>query len=92
VSTARRIAREAGLDPDNAAATTLLTPNGLDATYLAASLRRAQPEGGHSSFTPTDLSHRSTEDRLRELQDLRDKGLVSQAEYDDRRKGILAEI
>ena len=39
VSTARRLATESGMSPGLATEMTLLTDNGLDATYLAASLR-----------------------------------------------------
>jgi hypothetical protein len=86
VSTARDIARRAGLDPDDATATALLTQNGLDATYLAASLR----QNGHA--TPPPVQPKSTEDRLHELTRLHAQGLVTQAEYDERRSAILAEI
>jgi hypothetical protein len=83
VSMARDIARRAGMDPNDAAAATLLTENGLDATYLAASLRSGQ----HDVPAP-----RTTESRLQELKSLLDRGLVNQAEYDQRRAEILAEI
>jgi hypothetical protein len=85
MSLARRIARGAGLNENDAAATTFLTPNGLDATYLAASLHgRAQAAAGAAG--------RSTEDRLRELQGLRDSGLVTAQEYDARRTAILDQV
>lgn len=85
VSTARDIARRAGLDPDDATAATLLTDNGLDATYLAASLRQQQQP---QPVPPP----RNAESRLQELKSLLDQGLISQTEYDDRRTAILAEI
>ena len=84
VSMARDMARRAGLDPDDAAAATLLTDNGLDATYLAANLRQTQQQ-----HVPPP---RTAESRLQELKSLLDQGLISQTEYDERRKAILAEI
>ena len=84
VSAARNMARRAGMDPDDATAATLLTQNGLDATYLAANLRQSQQ---HPVPPP-----RTTESRLQELKSLLDQGLISQSEYDDRRSAILAEI
>jgi len=83
ISAARSIARRAGMDPDDATAATLLTQNGLDATYLAANLRQS---------TRPVPAPRSSESRLHELKSLLDQGLVSQAEYDKRRAEILAEI
>ena len=44
VSAARSMARRAGMDPDDATAATLLTQNGLDATYIAANLRDMQQQ------------------------------------------------
>ena len=82
MSLARRMARGAGLNEDDAAAATLLTTNGLDATYLAASLK------GHQQ-APTSAPGRTTEQRLQELTHLRDSGLVTADEYDARRKAIL---
>ena len=84
VTMARDMARRAGMDPDEATAATLLTQNGLDATYLAASLR---PQ--HHQPVPAP---RTAQSRLQELKALLDQGLVSQAEYDERRAAILAEI
>ena len=84
---ARRMANEAGIDPGRATAMTLLTDDGLDATYLASSLRgtrAAEP----APATPT----RSAGDRLRELEKLRDEGLVTPAEYDARRQAIVDSV
>jgi hypothetical protein len=93
VSTARRIARDAGMNPDDAAAATLLTPNGLDATYLAASLRAGQQVQAPEKPGTYESMHRHTaEGRLRELADLREKGMITPDEYDERRRAILAEI
>lgn len=85
VTLARQVAEQSGLDPDQATAMTLLSDDGLDATYLAASLRRPTtptPQGPASGG-------RSAADRLRELQQLRDEGLLGVEEYDVRRRAIL---
>ena len=84
VSAARNMARRAGLDQDDAVATALLTQNGLDATYIAANLR---PQ--YHGPAPTQGT---AESRLKQLKSLLDQGLVTQAEYDERRAAILAEI
>jgi hypothetical protein len=86
VSLARQVARDAGMDPDRATAMTLLSDDGLDATYLAANLRSP---GGPAAPPPPGGIARSAEDRLRQLQQLRDGGLVSAEEYDERRRVIL---
>jgi hypothetical protein len=83
VTTARQLARKAGMDPGQATAMSLLEDNGLEATYLAANLR------DRSTGTAAGPTTRSTEDRLRELERLRDQGLVTSEEYDNRRRAIL---
>ena len=95
---ARDMAKRSGLDADEATAATLLSENGFEAAYLASNLRRptkgaSTGDGGHVVADLTDRAPaRSVEDRLRELQQLRDTGVVTEAEYADRRKAILAEI
>jgi hypothetical protein len=84
VSTTRSMARRAGMDPDEATAMTLLSDDGFEATYLAANLR------GHSP--PPAPESASVGDRLRELQGLRDEGLVTPEEYDERRRAILDDL
>jgi hypothetical protein len=79
VSTARRLAADAGMDPDTATAVTLLGSPGLDAAYVASAVR------GRSEAA----SQPSAEERLAELKGLLDKGLITQDEYDERRKAIL---
>jgi hypothetical protein len=74
---ARRMAAEAGMDPGRATAVTLLSDDGLDATYIATSLGARQP------------ASRTAAERLRELQRLREDGLVSADEYDARRRAIV---
>ena len=83
VSTARQLARRAGMDQDQATAMALLEDDGLEATYLAANLRGPRPQPA------TESGPRSTESRLRELQQLRDDGLVNEEEYQERRRAIL---
>jgi hypothetical protein len=93
VSTARTLARQSGMDPGLATRMTLLSDDGLDATYLASSLRpqqREQPAPGpipSASSTPPSASA-----RLQELQSLLDQGLVTQAEYDRRRQAVIDSV
>ena len=90
VRTARSLAQEAGMDPDQATAITLLGNNGLDAAYIASAV--------HTSRQPRDLRQRpdltiprarTVEDRLRELQRLHEQGLVTDEEYTHRRSAIV---
>jgi hypothetical protein len=105
VSTARTLARQSGMDPGLATRMTLLTDDGLDATYLASSLRPhpqqaaepvpqasqpSQPTRPAPSATPS--TDRTATSRLRELQGLLDQGLVTQAEYDRRRQAIIDSV
>jgi hypothetical protein len=86
VSTAQRLAKRSGMDPGLATQMTLLSDDGLDATYLASSLRQPTP-----SPTPT-ATPPSASERLAELRSLLDGGLVTQAEYDERRKAIIDSV
>lgn len=86
VSTARQLARNANLDTGQATAMALLDNDGLEATYLAANLRGQQPQR-----QPVN-SPRSAESRLRELQHLRDDGLITEQEYTERRQAILGSL
>ncbi|MFZ2015708.1 MAG: hypothetical protein WAV00_17970 [Nocardioides sp.] len=64
----------------------LLSEDGLDATYLAANLRQPPPPPGPRY----PRRHRpSTEARLTDLPGLLDKGVITQQEYDARRQGII---
>jgi hypothetical protein len=85
VSTAQKLAKQSGMDPSLATQMTLLTDDGLDATYLAASLRQPAPPAA----SPTSAPPPSAAARLEELKRLLDQGLVTQAEYDERRKAII---
>jgi hypothetical protein len=82
VSTARRMARDAGMNEGDATAMTLLSDDGFEATYLASNLRPPAP-------APQPQPGRSSADRLRELQTLLDQGLITQAEHDARRQAII---
>ena len=87
VSMARQMARDAGMDPDQATAVTLLGDDGLDATYIATSLRPKQAPAPPPTPPTEDAG-----ERLRELVKLRDEGLVTPAEYDKRRQAIIDSV
>lgn len=84
VSLARRVARDAGLDPDRATELTLLEDHGLEASYLSAHLQ-ARPVAEQ----PPAPAVRSAEERLRELRSLLDQGFITQEEHDARRKAVV---
>ena len=92
VRAARKIASDAGMNPDAAAAATLLGTGGLTATYLAANLhpRPTSPDDGgvHHVEPPA----RSTEDRLGELKRLHDDGVITDDEYTRGRTAILDSV
>jgi hypothetical protein len=76
------------MDPGLATQMTLLTEDGLDATYLAANLRG--PRAPESGSPVTQQSPRSgAAGRLTELRSLLDQGLLTPDEYQERRKAIL---
>lgn len=92
---ARNMAARAGLDQDAAGAISMLSPNGLDATYLAASLAtRPQYRAPYPPQYPTApaTQPRTAEQRLLELVELKDKGLITEAEFLQRREQILGSI
>lgn len=90
INTARRIAQQAGLDPDAAATTAMLSNDGLAATYLAASLQQRRPdEDDEPVVHPPPLSTRTNENRLGELKRLHDQGLITDDEYARRRTAIV---
>ncbi|MDQ1746488.1 MAG: hypothetical protein QOD07_751 [Frankiaceae bacterium] len=95
ISTARRIARDAGLDPDDAASAAMLSGrDGLAATYLAASLRPQPQEPVEAPIGHLDppSSRRTTESRLEELKHLHEQGLITDGDYDRRRAEILSGV
>lgn len=91
VTTARRLARDAGLDPRLATQVALLTDDGLDAAYLASSLRQPAVGAGSAPVAPPPGA-RPVADRLAELASLRDRGLITETEYDERRRAIISEV
>jgi hypothetical protein len=86
VSTARRMARDSGMDQGDATAMTLLSDEGFEATYLASSLRGQMTPPPDPTPQP---GTRSTAERLRELQTLLEQGLISQDEYAARRQALI---
>ena len=96
---ARNMAARAGLDQNAAGAISMLSPNGLDATYLAASLAtRPQypaaypPQVPPQYPAPPATQPKTAEQRLLELVELKDKGLITEAEFLQRREQILGSI
>lgn len=88
VSVSRKIAQDAGLDPKTAAAVTMLSKDGVDAAYLASAIAsRSRAESPPPARAP-----KTAEERLQELQALKDKGLVTDAEYQTQRQQILGSI
>lgn len=87
VTAARRMARASGMNEGDATAMTLLTDDGFEATYLAANLRGQTGPG-----TPAPATAASTADRLKQLGELRDQGLITSEEYDARRTAIIDSV
>ena len=83
ISLASRMAQRANLDPGEAALTTALSQDGLAATYVAANLADRAQRGAAVA---------TTEQRLRELENLHGQGLVNDAEYAEQRQRILGAI
>jgi hypothetical protein len=94
VSTAQKLAKRSGMDPGLATQMTLLSDDGLDATYLAASLRGqvSPPTEPNAPTTPPTQVSRAIAARVEELTGLLERGLVTQAEYDERRKAIIDSV
>jgi hypothetical protein len=85
VTTARRMARDSGMNESDATTMTLLTDDGFEATYLAANLRGQTPPAV-APVTPSAV------DRLEQLRALRDQGLITPDEYDVRRTAIIDSV
>ncbi|MCW2842937.1 MAG: hypothetical protein JWN22_853 [Nocardioides sp.] len=87
VSTARRMARNSGMDTGDATAMTLLSDDGFEATYLASNLRgqMTAPAAPPPAVAPVA-------ERLRELASLRDQGLITPEEHDVRRSTIIDSV
>jgi hypothetical protein len=93
VTTARTLARQSGMSPGLATTMTLLTDDGLDATYLAANLRGSQQAQTAPAAPPSPpAAPAPASGRLEELKGLLDRGLVTQAEYDARRQAIIDSV
>ena len=94
VTMAQKLARGAGMDPSLATKMTLMTKDGLDDTYLAASLRgQMSPTApGTESSGQGSGPWEQTMARLTELKSLLDSGAITQQEYDDRRKAIIDSV
>lgn len=88
VTTAQKLARRSGMDPGMATQMTLLTDDGLDATYLAANLRGQVATASDTPAAPPP----TTAERLEELRSLLDRGLITQQEHDERRKAIIDSV
>jgi hypothetical protein len=86
ISMARSMARRSGMDLNEATAMSVLTDDGVEATYLASNLRPA------ATTAPAAAAPRSTADRLQELQQLHKDGLVTDEEYAARRSAIIAAL
>lgn len=91
-STARRLARDSGLDEDEAARMALLTDSGLETTYLAAALRSRDETPGASTESEDPDDTTDVAARLRRLDRLREEELVSAEEWAERRRAILDEL
>jgi membrane protease subunit (stomatin/prohibitin family) len=89
VSLARRLAADAGLSKGAATALTVMGNPGLDATFIASSLRAQQ-----AAAAPAESQGASAgvAGRLNQLEALRDQGLLSESEYQARRAKILDSI
>lgn len=83
MNVASRMAEKAGLDPRDAALTSLLNDDGVSAAYLASNLQ------GRAAAPPVS---RTIEQRLGELARLRDQDLITPEEYETRRTRILDEV
>lgn len=84
ISLVRRVAEDAGMDPGQATEMVLLGDNGVEAAYLAGHLRQrpADPQSSSPAVRPA-------EERLRELRSLLDAGLLTQEEYETRRRNVV---
>ncbi|WP_017933303.1 SHOCT domain-containing protein [Nocardioides sp. Iso805N] len=88
VRAARGLARKAGLDEAAAGSVALLEDNGLSAAYLASSLRAAPSTVAEPPGPPP----RPAAERLAELQQLKDSGVITEGEYATRRQAIIDSV
>ncbi|TIC85464.1 SHOCT domain-containing protein [Nocardioides sp. GY 10127] len=92
VTKARGLARRAGLDESDAVQMSLLSDDGLEATYLAASLRSqdrpVEAAAAERAAAPTS----SVAERLRAVDDLHAQGVISEDEHREARARILGAL
>ncbi|MDH2412673.1 SHOCT domain-containing protein [Nocardioides sp. CER19] len=88
VSAARSMARSAGLDEGAATAVAMLDENGLNAAYVASSLRDRKATAPDAA----PAQPRPAAERLAELQALKDSGAITESEYAARRQAIIDSI
>jgi hypothetical protein len=89
-SVTRKAAQDAGLSPDKATAVAMFGGgNALDASLLASAIKHRDAESARA--TPT-ASGPSVDQRLAQLQGLRERGLITPEEYHERRKEIIDSI
>jgi hypothetical protein len=94
-SVVKKLGRDAGLSDGQSTAMALLGQDGVDTAILASTINRqhAQPPAATvPTTTPAASPTRSTEERLRELQGLKDRGVITASEYDTRRSAIIGSI
>ncbi len=89
VSTARRMARDAGMSERDATIMALMTDQGMESTYLASSMRRPASAPDPAQAPP---AVRSAADRLLELKSLHEAGHIDAGEYAARRQAIIDAI
>jgi hypothetical protein len=92
VGTARSLATQAGMDPGLATQMTLLTEDGLDATYLAANVRNLQPGVSEAPPVRPQDAQPTAAERLTELSSLMDQGMVTASEYEERRRAVIDSV
>ena len=89
----RRVTRGSTLDPREATKVAMLSPHGIEAAYVAASLQ--QPAASPAATSPAvaqpaaGTSPRSVGQRLDELIDLRSRNLITASEFQTRRQQIV---
>jgi hypothetical protein len=87
---AGRLAAVPGIAPDGKAA---VAPSGVTLTLeQAARLETATSSGKAPAAAPSSTERRAVPARLRTLNQLLEEGLITQAEYDELRRKILAEL
>ncbi|KQW53486.1 hypothetical protein ASC77_04175 [Nocardioides sp. Root1257] len=91
VTTAQRMARDAGMSESDATAMALLSDDGLEATYLASNLRTPAAEPDAALAPPVPATGTAAA-RLQELRHLREQELITAEEYEARRTAIIDSV